>query len=132
MTRAKVWPMVKLAHYMVCRHGTICGCVTTPLEPEAICRSCYGTGWVGGYVLHNESVSYYRCGQSVTDDLLVVRTYQMVEPGDLTRYALGDVLVDLTSTERWSVCGFNVGKVYARLVHPYEAAEVFPVVSGAR
>lgn len=129
MPKAKIWPVVRLAHYLVPRHGTICACAENYASPAKVCHSCYGTGYVGGYVLHKKSVSYYLCAHGPSaDDMWQTRTYRAVESVDLTRYALGDVLVEIGSTDRWSVCGFSGGEIHTRLIQPYEAAEIFPVL----
>jgi hypothetical protein len=133
MAKRKTYPVVQLAHWMVKRDGPRCECWDQTHDVSWVCRDCWGTGFSGGYTLHAASVGYYLVKDNTapkeSEDTWATRVYRPTHQFDPTNYALGDILVDLTSPARWKIIAASVaGEIETRLVQPYETAQRFPTL----
>jgi hypothetical protein len=119
---------------MVRREGPLCSCSSK--DPRMVCQGCWATGFIGGYFFYQETDLYLLDGSVLakadgdTTGEWAARTYRVVEPMDVTHYAVGDFLVDLSTRARWKILAADPHKMLTRVLHPYEPAYRFPTQIG--
>jgi hypothetical protein len=97
----------KYAYLMLRRHGKACTCI----KKEAtlgLCRKCYGTGIVGGYVAGEPKTMRLR--KTIADNDLGWHSIEIecLDTDYSTNYAQGDLLIDTATGQRWKIISWNM------------------------